>query len=84
MSTILRTFALSVVLSMLAACTTITTDNPIGVSGGVQGDARLIGGWKIFLDGDLNGKYYVFFLPLKEGSIQALCRMEPDRNHETR
>ena len=89
MNMILRAIAVTA-LSMLAACTTVTTDNPIGVSAGAGNDMRLLGGWKAVQFGkDVatpsknNEAAYAFFMPKKDGELQAIVAMtstDPDDN----
>ena len=68
--TTLPAFALG--LALLCGCT--TTDNPIGISGGAQVDARLVGGWKgVFADQYSDKvKYQVVFLPGEKGALSAI------------
>jgi hypothetical protein len=68
--TTLPAFALG--LALLCGCT--TTDNPIGISGGAQVDARLVGGWKgVFADQYSDKvKYQVVFLPGEKGALAAI------------
>src|SRR5882672_463851 len=72
MKTILRALAFFVAVSILGGCTTVTTDHPIGMSGGTQLDARLIGGWKVLPADQKTQPLYAFFLPRKEGGLQAV------------
>lgn len=74
MNTILRALAL-VALSMLAACTTVSTQNPIGISHGVVTDNRLVGSWKLVPKDTNDDKEYVFVMPRKEGGLQAIVVM---------
>ncbi len=69
MTTILRAFALFIAVSTLPTCATVTTDNPVGMSGGAEADTRLIGGWKVITN-DHSG--YVFFIPRQGGGLQAV------------
>jgi len=70
----LRAFAFLTAFSFLSACAAVSTDTPIGISGGRQMDAQLLGGWKIVQLGNQTEEHaYVFFLPLKDGSVQALA-----------
>src|SRR5262245_21468764 len=72
MNMVLRAFALLIAVLILSGCA--TTANPIGISGGAQTDVRLIGGWKVVAAADLKDdkEAYVFFLPRKEGGLQAI------------
>lgn len=72
MNITLRAFAFFVAISILGGCTTVTTDHPIGMSGGTQWDARLIGGWKVVPADQKMQPFYAFFLPRKEGGLQAM------------
>lgn len=47
--------------AILAACTTVTTTNPVGTSGGAQTDSRLLGTW--LATGPKQEKFYIFFMP---------------------
>jgi hypothetical protein len=56
----LRLLVVVAFAAAIAACA--STKHPIGVSGGPQTDARLLGGWK-GVDPDQGNTIYVFFLP---------------------
>ena len=72
-----RMFAAIAFLAILAGCSGITTNNPVGISRGSQMDARLIGGWRVVeAEGKqmprTGGAGYLFFLPRKEGGYTGV------------
>ena len=56
----------------LAACTTVSTDNPIGVSAGAVEDARLAGNWKVVPAKDSTDEAYIFLMPRDAGAYEGL------------
>ncbi len=71
---LLRVFGFLAALSFLSACTSVETLNPIGVSNGATTDTRLIGAWKVVIEGgkSVEGDAYVFVLPDKRGGLEAV------------
>jgi hypothetical protein len=78
MRTFSRLVAVAIVLCFLGACSYVTTVNPVGVSRGVQQDARLAGAWKLVeINGkpappSARGKAYVIFTPETAGEYSAV------------
>jgi len=72
MRSLVRSFAILITLSLLTACTSVTTNAPIGLSDGASLDTRLLGGWKAELEKGAPDEIYVFVLPRKKGGLQAL------------
>jgi hypothetical protein len=72
---ILRAVWISAALLVLSACDELTTDNPIGISGGDWTDARLIGGWKVTSESPtlkLAGDHFLFILPTTGTQLEAV------------
>jgi len=63
----IRLFAIAA-LAGLAACSSLTTDNPIGGSVPGQPDPRLIGVWKVTQNESKGQAGYMFVSPAKDGS----------------
>jgi hypothetical protein len=61
-----------VFLPVVSACTVLSTQTPIGISGGASTDARLLGGWKLVsADTGDTGKNYAFVEPRETGGLHA-------------
>jgi len=72
MNLFVRACVLPVGLSMLSACTVLSTENPIGISSGADTDSRLLGGWKLVsADTGDTGENYAFVEPQEEGGLHA-------------
>jgi hypothetical protein len=72
-----RLFAAIAFLAILSGCSGITTNYPVGISGGVQTDARLLGGWRVVETNNkqvrnAEGEGYIFFLPRKGGGYTGV------------
>jgi hypothetical protein len=71
-----RMFAVIAFLAILSGCSSIRTDNPVGISGGAQTDATLVGGWRVVEAQPKQippgGAGYLFFLPQKEGGYTGV------------
>jgi hypothetical protein len=73
MNLLLRAAALTIALTLLAACASVTTVNPIGVSKGEVSDDRLMGSWKFIPSSkDVKGEAYAFLLARETGGISGL------------
>ena len=79
MTLILRAAALTMALTLLAACASVTTINPIGVSKGEVGDDRLMGSWKFIPSNkDAKEEAYAFLLSRETGGITGLIVIPSD------
>lgn len=78
----LRLILVVATAAILAACTTATTINPVGTSGGPQTDARLLGTW--LTTGPKQEKFYVFFLerPAEQGYDMQAVAVGPTQGEE--
>jgi hypothetical protein len=61
-----------VLVAFVSACSDLTTDHPVGAASDEQFDKRLVGGWQLLANPDMQEKHphalgYAFFLPLKNG-----------------
>jgi len=62
------------VTALLAACTNLSTENPIGATAPDALDKRLVGAWKIVESGKEKNKDigYMFVVPNKNGGLHAV------------
>jgi hypothetical protein len=71
-----RLFAAIAFLAILSGCSSIRTDNPVGISGGAQTDSRLVGRWiPLKADGKEvppTGHSDLFLLPRKDGGYTGV------------
>jgi hypothetical protein len=78
MSTLSRALAAILICVVLPSCSSITTVNPVGISRGMQQDARLAGVWKIVeakgkpVPHTANEKAYLIFIPETTGEYSAV------------
>ena len=80
MNAILRAFALAL-LSMLAACTSVVTENPIGISNGTVSDLRIVGAWKAMTpENNSKDEAYVFVLPHEKTPLEGMLVVQSDRD----
>ena len=80
MNTVFNIFALAL-LSLLAACTSVVTENPIGISNGTVLDMRIFGAWKVMTpDQNSKDEAYVFVLPHENAPIEGMLVVFSDRD----
>lgn len=77
MTTSLKLLCAAVLLTLLSACNSLRTDNPIGASTEYGLDKRLIGAWRMVdprRDDKIpdHGAGFMFLLPLKEGGLHGV------------